>query len=243
MLDRESLATTQNHVKAAVRLSEIFADEEQWPETIEICEKLLNMIDRVGPQGGVSAQILQSVQERYLNALGQETQPDVDVLQQTAEHYFLISSRLFPMEYTMTAQAALRLGEADERSAMHRVDAPAIYQKVIDIAGRASTPGDPTLVKAAATAHERLRTLHRAVASDPKQYSMSTVQKAVGMFLDDYNSSRANQGRSAPSTLNSLEELVTVYHGTGIDQDRTNGLRILQDAAVDTISNETSALR
>ena len=243
LLNTKSSTIQPNEFKAAMRLSEMYTQEERWPEVIKICETLLGAVDGDVMQDMMTAQKLRSIQDRYTNALFQGNEANAEILQQAAYRYYETCNRLFPLQSAMLVQAAFELGEAKERSEVHRFEAIPIYEKAVQIATQDPAPNNPDMAEAAAKAKSRLATLYRAAALNPSESPVPIVQSAITMYVEKYKDAESQHGCSDKTTLATLAELVALYHRTGTEQYQLSALHTLQETAIHIISSETSPLR
>ena len=96
--DESSTTLQLNQFTAAVRLSEIYAQEERWPEVLNVCELLYRAFDGGSMQDMMTSQTFRALQERYTHALSQGSDVSFEALQHAANHYFELCTNLFPLE-------------------------------------------------------------------------------------------------------------------------------------------------
>ena len=221
----------------AERLAHALTREDRFKEAHSI---YLSLYDASTVSITIDARCLQSIYQGYACVLSHMPNVNAEVHQQVALHYYMLLSKLHPLQYEMLSQAALALGEANERSDTHRIRAPEMYERAIEIAKKHDWTGSRSIIT---QAEERLQAIYQAVSLDPSSWPSNIVQHTIEIFLSKYNDSRAYQGCSDQGTLDAVTQLVSLYHRSGTEQNDARAIDTLKTLVVDIFAMEASPLR
>ena len=251
-LNRDTSKCHSGAIEAALRLSEVYAEQGQWKRTADICRKLWQTVLEDYSMEGLTPNTIQTIYEGYRTALTEDAGDHYSTLRSIAEQYYEVYSRPYDpkSDVRMKAafadvkmKAAFELAEINEREQPYQVNAVRAYQQIIATAGSSTTAEDPEMVGSMMTAQSRLAALYRRMVFNMSIYFPQVIEDAIIFFTERYNEATAKLGCSDESTLDDLAELIHLYALKDSGSDQTAASNLLQSVAAEIISNDLSPLR
>ena len=236
-LNKGSDVCHHDALEAGIILSKIYHDEQHWTEMQKICHSLWQSFIKHGKEYNMTAEVVQTIYHRYTHVLEKEIKVEYSILRQVAIEYRETTFKVFGAHSTITIKAAICLAQINEKSEKHQQEAINIYEEVIRETKTSTTTAETTSV--ISRARELLA--HLYISTTSSTANSTSVQKAVILYSEQFEQTKAQHGCSHESTLSTLTELVKLLRKQNTQQSHASAVREMQVTTIEIITRETSS--
>lgn len=236
-LDYDSDLCHHEAIEAALALTRIYESEKRWTDAQTIYSRLWRTVLKRTKEYHFTSDRVDEIYRRYFYILEKEVKVTYTVLRQTTIEFREVCVSVYGARAEITLTATLRLAEINEQSEQHVHEAVAIYEETFQETHTYTKT--TTITKTITSAKTRLTRLYVKYSSTSTEYS----SKAVNLYKEQFETTKAQYGCTHVSTLSKLEELCGFYKTRNDQKLQTVVIRTLQDTIVEIVVKEKDSRR
>lgn len=217
-------------IRAALSLCKMYEKEQKWEQARALYQVLWLTFLRKGQDYALGEDFVNQIFDRYLYILENKTTTDYKTLRGLAAEYREACIKLYGAESERTLIASMRLAELDEKDESHKDEAISIYETILSTHQNSKKISAASTFSVVATARQSLAHLYSARGI--------THDRAQGLYLEEYESSKTKHSYAHPETLSWLSLLITCYKKRNTVESNRMASSTLQDIATNIILYE-----
>ncbi|KAI9703724.1 MAG: hypothetical protein M1836_007494 [Candelina mexicana] len=224
----------QNAIEIALTLCRIYKRSKRWEAARTIYNIMWQTFIKRGKEYNLSTTYIDELYHNYVHILQHEIKVEYTVIRQLTVQFRETCIKLYGTQNELTIKSTLRLAEISEWSEEHREESISMYEEFFKETKQTTTT--TTTTRSMITeARLRLASLYSSKSS--------TTTKAVAIYTEEFESTKAEYGCSHKTTLTRLSELLTCYKKQNTKESTTRIVQTLQSTIVEVITTETHSER
>lgn len=228
-------------IEAALALTTIYESEKRWTDAQHIYSHLWKTILTHTKDYNIQSGRVEEIYRRYFSVLEKEVKVKYTVLRQMTIEFREVCVKSYGARAEISLRSILRLAEINEKSEKHMHEAIQIYEETFKEINTVWTTTTTTTTTTTIINAARSR-LTRLYVSHPSK-STEHTSRAVTLYMEQFESTKAQYGCSHDSTIITLEELASFYKSRDDEKLQKVLVRTLQGIIVEIIVKEKDSRR